>query len=175
MRHLAFLFLFGLLVLPACTQAPALSEQDEVAIYAAVIDELYTADDTFGGTFQAPEVYVLTQTDDSVGDPDSEQSASRTLSPTMQSEITHALAHLPTTIVWVAAETAVPVDPTTGAVANNGVIITLGNIRTQRNGNVLVANSIYIAPLAAGGQTYVLEKVDGIWQISGTSGARWIS
>lgn len=175
MRHLTLLLLFGLIILPACAKVPALSEQDEVEIYTAVIDQLYTQDDTFGGTFQAPEVYILTKTVDSVGDPNIEQSESQTLSPTVQTEITLALAHLPTNIIWADDETAVPIDPTTGAVAKNGVIITLGNIHNQRNGKVLVSSSIYVASLAAGGQTYILEKVNGIWQITGTTGARWIS
>lgn len=175
MRRLTLLLLFGLIILPACAKVPALSEQDEVEIYTAVIDQLYTQDDTFGGTFQAPDVYILTQTDDSVGDPDIEQAESQTLSPTVQTEITHALAHLPTNIIWVDDETAVPLDPATGAVTNNGVILTLGNIHNQRNGEVLVSSSIYVASLAAGGQTYIVEKVDGDWQITGTTGVQWIS
>lgn len=34
----------------ACTGTPTLSETDEVAIYTAVIEQLYIHDDTFGGT-----------------------------------------------------------------------------------------------------------------------------
>ena len=173
-RHAHFLLL-GLILLAACTAVPTLTETDEVAIYTAVITQLYTQDDTFGGTFNAPDLYILTETDDSVGDPEIEQSDSQTIGQTVQTKITDALSHLPANIVWVVAETAVPIDSTTGAVANNGVILTLGNIHSQRNGEVLVSGSIYIGSLAAGGQTYILEKVNGIWQISGTSGVRWIS
>lgn len=175
MRRLTLLLLVGLIILSACAKAPALSEQDEVEIYTAVIEQIHTQDDTFGGTFQAPDVYILTNTDDSVGDPDIQQSDSQTIAPTVQAEMTRALAHLPTNIFWVVDETAVPLDPTTGEVPNNGVIITLGNIHSQSNGKVLVSGSIYIASLAAGGQTYILEKVNGIWQITGTTGVRWIS
>jgi hypothetical protein len=120
-------------------------------------------------------VYILTNTDDSVGDPDIEQTGSQALSTAVQTEITRVLAHLPTQIIWVDDKTAVPMDTTTGAVANNGVIITLGNIHSQKNGTAQVSGSIYIASLAAGGQTYLLEQVNGVWQISGTTGVQWIS
>ena len=174
MRKL-ILYLLVLFLLSACTAVPQLSETDEVEIYTAVIEQIYTQDDTYGGTFKAPDVYILTKTDDSVGDPDIEQMESQMLSTAVQTEVARALAHLPAQIIWVANKTAVPMDTTTGAVANNGVVITLGNIHSQRNGTALASSSIYIASLAAGGQTYTLEKVDGVWQISGTTGARWIS
>jgi len=174
MRKVSLLLLV-LFFLSACTAVPQLSETDEVAIYTAVIEQLYTEDDTFSGTFQPPDVYILTQTDDRAGDPANEQSESQTLKTAVQTEITAALAHLPARIVWVDDKTAVPIDTTTGAVANNGVIITLGNIHSQRNGKIEVSGSIYIASLAAGGQTYTLEKVNGVWQINGTTGVRWIS
>ena len=169
------LYLLVLFFLSACTAVPQLSETDEVEIYTAVIEQIYTQDDTYGGTFKAPDVYILTNTDDSFGDPDIEQNESRTFAMTVQTEITRALAHLPAQIIWVADKTAVPMDTTTGAVANNGVIITLGNIHSQRNGTIEVSGSIFIASLAAGGQTSTLEKGNGVWQISGTTGARWIS
>ena len=175
MTRVTRLLLLGLFLLSACTAVPPLAETDKVEIYTAVIEQIYTQDDTFGGTFQAAEVYILTQTDDSVGDPDIEQSVPETLTTAVQTEITSALAHLPTRIVWVDDLSAVPTDPITGAVANNGVILTLGNIHSQRKGMVIVSGSIYIASLAAGGQTYILEKESGSWQITGTTGVQWIS
>jgi hypothetical protein len=170
-----WIFLLGLSLLSACTAVSTLTETDEVEIYTAVINQIYTQDDTFGGTFQAPDVYILTKTDDSVGDPDIEQSESRQISKAAQSDITLSLAHLPARIVWVDDLSAVPKDITTDAVANNGVIMTLGNIHSQRDGTILVSGSIYIASLAAGGQTYILENVSGTWQINGTTGFNWIS
>lgn len=167
--------LLGLSIVTACTATSTLSETDEVAIYSAVIHRIYTQDDTFGGTFNAPILYLLTTTDDSVGDPDVRQSESRSLSKAVQDEIEISLADLPARVVWVNDSSAVPVDVTTGAVANNGVILTLGNIHIRGNGTALVSGSIYIAPLAAGGQTYILKEVDGVWEISGTTGVRWTS
>ena len=175
MRYLTRLFLLALLLLSACAGTPTLSETDEVAIYTAVIEQLYTRDDTFGGTYQAANTYILSQTSDSVGDPDIEQLEPQVLATAVQAEIIAALTHLPTNIVWVEARTAVPLDDATGSVADGGIIMTLGNIQPQKDGTVLVSASIYVGMLAAGGQTYILEQAAGGWQIKGTTGVQWIS
>ena len=175
MKYLLQIVFLTLLLLTACTSAPTLTEADEVAIYTAVIEQLYIHDDTFGGTYQAADTTILTQTDDSVGDPEIEQLEPQVLATAVQTEITAALAHLPTNIVWVESRTAVPLDDATGSVANNGIILTLGNIHPQRDGTVLVSGSIYVGMLAAGGQTYILEQAAGGWQIKGTTGVQWIS
>jgi hypothetical protein len=174
-NSLVRMLLLGLSIVTACTATSTLSETEEVAIYSAVIHRIYTQDDTFGGTFNASIVYLLRTTNDSVGDPDVQQSKSRPVSKAIQDEIELSLADLPARVVWVNDSSAVPVDTTTRAIANDGVILTLGNIHTQGDGTVLVSGSIYIAPLAAGGQTYILKKVNGIWEISGTTGSRWTS
>jgi hypothetical protein len=162
-------------MLSACGAAPTLTETDEVEIYTAVIHRIYTRDDTFGGTFKAPDVYLMTKTDDSVGDPGINRSESQRLSKAVQGKIELALGGLPTRVVWVDDSSVVPIERTTGAVANNGAILTLGNIHIQRDGTVLVSASIYIASMAAGGQTYIVEQANGVWEISGATGARWIS
>ncbi|MCB8983429.1 MAG: hypothetical protein H6659_06380 [Ardenticatenaceae bacterium] len=175
MKHFLRITFLAFLLLTACNSTPTLSEADEVEIYTAVIDQLYTRDDTFGGTFQAADTYILSQTDDRVGDPDIEQLEPQVLATAVQTEITAALAHLPTNIVWVESRTAVPLDDATGSVANNGIIITLGNIHPQSDGTALVSGSIYVGMLAAGGQTYILEQDGSGWQIQGTTGVQWIS
>ena len=175
MKRILQILPLAFLLLTACISTPTLTEADEVAIYTAVIEQLYTHDDTFGGTYQAADTYVLTQTDDSAGDPEIEQLEPQVLATAVQTEITAALAHLPTNIIWVEAMTAVPLDNATGAVANSGIVLTLGNIHPQRDGTVLVSGSIYVGMLAAGGQTYILEQAAGGWQIKGTTGVQWIS
>lgn len=175
MKHFLRVTFLAFLLLTACNSTPTLSEADEVAIYTAVIDQLYTQDDTFGGTYQAADTYILTHTDDSVGDPEIEQLEPQGLATAVQTEISAALAHLPTNIVWVEARTAVPLDDATGSVANGGIILTLGNIHPQSDGTVLVSGSIYVGMLAAGGQTYILEQDGSGWQIKGTTGVQWIS
>jgi hypothetical protein len=170
-----WLALMGAIVLSACRAAPVYSETDEVAIYAAVVRRIYTQDDTFGGNLQPPTLYIRRMTDDSVGDPDIDKSESKALEETVRSGIEQAVADLPARIAWIDDLDDVPRDSTTRAIADGGAQVILGNVHLQKDGSALVSSSIYIAPLAAGGQTYVVEQVDGVWAVTGTTGVVWMS
>jgi hypothetical protein len=152
-----------------------LEDADSVAIYAQIIRRLATEDDTFGGSLNPRTLYVIRATDDAAGDPMSGQSESVLLSETAQTAITEALSDLPAEIVWVDSRDEVPLDEERHAVIEGGAVITVGNVHPQEDGTVHVAGSIWIAMLAAGGQTYVLEQIDGAWMITGTTGVMWIS
>ena len=155
--------------------SPKPTEQDTIAIYQTVIKQIYQSDDTFGGTLEKPVIYLVRTTNDATGDPYLQPSSSIVLSETVQQDITAALSNLPTTIIWVNSFDQVSLDPTTRAVEDKGVIITLGNVNYENNDKALLAASIYVANLAAGGKTYVVEKKDGVWVITGTTGVEWIS
>ena len=86
-----------------------------------------------------------------------------------------ALSDLPAELSWVNAFDAVALDESTGQVEGDGVVVTVGNIHLQEDGSGLVSASIYIANLAAGGQTYIVEEVDGSWQVTGNTGYQWMS
>jgi hypothetical protein len=169
----------ALFLMAACTAADMTESDeasaDEVAVYSAVIRRIYTQDDTFGGTLNPPTVYLVSTTDDGAGDPDIEQAEPRAISQKVQAGIVEALADLPAEFIWIEDAAAVPVEADTGAVAGDGVIVSLGNIHQQDDGSALVSGSIFIAMLAAGGQTYIVEQVDGAWQITGTTGVQWMS
>jgi hypothetical protein len=167
--------LLGLLALVACDARTALSDASRVEIYAAVVRRIYTQDDTFGGTLQPPTLYLVRTTDDSVGDPDAGRSEPERLPEAVQSGVSQALADMPTRIVWVDERDQVPLNPNTNAVIDGGAIITLGNVHPQDDGSAHVAGSIYVAMLAAGGRTYVVEQVDGAWEVTGTTGVIWMS
>ena len=177
----ASVILLGLLmsclsVVNACKPLiPDISVRDEAAIYAAAIRQIYEKDDTYGGSLRPPVVYLVRKTDDSVGDPDIENSESKVLEETILSGISSALEDLPTELIWVEDEKDVVRDPDTGQVAGEGVIITLGNVHPQRDGSVHISGSIFIASLAAGGKTYIVQQVDGLWKVTGTTGVQWIS
>ena len=68
-----------------------------------------------------------------------------------------------------------PRDSNTGVVEGNGAIITLGNVHFQEDGSAFVSASIYVANLAAGGLTYIVERIDGTWQVVGDTGVRWMA
>ena len=164
------------LVATGCT-APAgdLQPEAEAEIYATVIRQIYTEDDTFGGTLQPARLYIVGTTDDTIGDPEAEEGEPVVIPTTVREAVTARLADLPTEIIWVESQNEVELDPETGAVGGEGAIITLGNIAPEGGEIVHVPSGIYVANLAAGGQTYIVEQVGGAWEITGTTGPRWIS
>jgi len=151
-----------------------LGEPDTVAIYAAVIRRLAGPDDTFGGTLDKPILYIIRRTDDAAGDPAQAGDEPVVLSNDIQQGITTALADMPSAIVWIDSRDELEFGES-GMLADGGVVLTLGNIQPQAGGKVHVAGSIYVANLAAGGQTYVLEQQDGEWVITGNTGVQWVS
>lgn len=142
-------------------------------IYALVVRQLYSVDHTFGQAPLFPVVYLLRQTDDSAGAPGSTGNG-QTIFSGDQQRVVDLLADLPARLVWVDSRDDVPLDAT-GVVVDGGAAITLGNISPQPDGSLHVPASIYIGMLAAGGQTYVLQAIDGVWQIVGVSGPVWMS
>lgn len=169
------LFLFVLLAAGCAGTAVEPTEDDTAAIYAAVIRQIDTEDDTFAGTLQPPTLHILGTTDDRAGEPGKGEANAESLSEAVRDGVTTALADLPADLVWVETQEDVRLERHTGAVVDGGAIITLGNVTPQRGGSVHVPASIYVANLAAGGQTYVLEKVDGVWTVTGNTGVQWIS
>jgi hypothetical protein len=124
---------------------------------------------------QAPTLYILGTTDDRAGEPGSEEANAVEIGGSVRDSLTALLADLPTEIVWVETRDEAPLEPDTGGVVDRGALITLGNVTPQDDGSVHVPASIYRANLAAGGQTYVVEEVEGVWLISGNTGMEWIS
>jgi hypothetical protein len=153
-----------------------LTTDDEAGIYAAVIRQLATTDDTFGGNLNPPTLYIIRNTDDRAGNPSGQPSKSVLISQIGQSTIVTELADLPTKIVWIDTFGDAEFENIPGfMVKGGGAIIRLGNIYPQADGSVHVAGSIYIADTGAGGTTYILEKTGGVWTITGRTGVSWIS
>ena len=164
--------------LTACATTVSTSSEDDearAAIYTAVVRQLYTVDHTFGEPPNFPIIYLVEATDDSVGDPNAPKTKSNLLLRSIQEAITDALEDLPAEFVWVSGSSEVPRDSNTGVVEGNGAIITLGNVHFQEDGSAFVSASIYIANLAAGGLTYIVERIDNTWQVVGDTGVRWMA
>lgn len=158
---------------------PAISTEDEASIYAAVVRQLATVDDTFGGSLKSPTLYVIRNTDDKAGDLTGQGAESKTIPQAVQDIITDNLQDLSSTIIWKDKFDDAEFEKSKlnglEGLKDGGAIITLGNIHLQDDGSAQLAGSIYVASLAAGGSTYVLEKKDGFWEITGKTGVRWIS
>jgi hypothetical protein len=169
---LSLLLLLSLL--PACTPS-VLSEDDQAAIYAAVVRQLYTVDHTFGDNPPNwPVIYLLRDTDDTAGDPRATETNSSRLQESVREAIIAAMDDLPVEFIWVDDRREV-IDESIMAVKDNGALITLGNTYLQEDGTIQVAASIYFASTGAGGTTYIIDRVEGMWKITGDTGVRWIS
>jgi hypothetical protein len=146
---------------------------DETGILAAVARQVYTVDDTFGGSGKFPVVYLLAVEDNEQGAiPYS--SPARPVAPPVQQGVVAGLTDLPVQFKWVSGAGEVKRNHR-GDVEGNAAIITLGKLRPQSDGSVHVNASIYVGPMAAGGQTYILEREGDAWKVTGKTGASWIS
>lgn len=170
---IASLFILGCVSTACDANEPSITinESDEVAIYSAVIHQIYFAGHSFD---DAPVLYIIRYTDDTANDPIANPSEPILISESVQSEMKDTLDDLPTEIVWVNSSDEVPQD-SWGTVLDGGVIITIGNVNLQEDNSVQVPCSYYMAGTGGGGKTYVLRRVEGIWHITGTTGTMWIS
>lgn len=155
-----------------------LIDEAQAEVYAAVIRQMYTLDHTFGkNPPNWPVLYLMAITDDSVGDPNAQQGDALALADAIKTETVKLLSDLPADeITWIDAREQANIDPDGGQVQNgDGVLFTFGNIYLQDDGSVRVSASLYFGALGAGGKTYILENIDGVWQVTGNTGVEWMS
>jgi ABC-type transport system involved in multi-copper enzyme maturation permease subunit len=145
-------------------------------LYAAVVRQLYSVDHTSGNnSLKIPMIYILTTTNDEAGDPHGAYANPAKLGEDLQKSISERLKDLPADIRYVSERKDVPLDTKDGTVIDDGAIITLGNIFTRADGKMQIAGSIYLSKTVSGGRTYLLEKTDDLWKVTGTTGVEWSS
>ena len=151
------------------TPVPGLEQQDEIAIYAAVIRQnaiWYVQNRTLPDTF-----YVLNKTHDELGwKPGSN---TRMLTDTVQREISRLLSDLPVEIVWFdeweyadmrlllrVLDESYEID--------RRLCIRLSDISIQEDESVKVIDEVYFYPSLFGttGRRYILDKINGTWDIT---------
>ena len=148
---------------------------DDAQIYAAAIRQVYNVDHSFGESPGWPLVYVVTTTDD-LAMVDAPTAPSQKLPADLQEAITAELADEPFELIWIEALDNAPIDPANGHIAEgDGIIITLGNIHPQDDGSVQLPFFMTCGSLCGIGKTYVLNRVDGVWQITGSVGPEIMS
>ncbi|MFA5055556.1 MAG: hypothetical protein WC562_05215 [Dehalococcoidia bacterium] len=169
------LITFGCVSTACGNNVPSITieQGDEVDIYSAVIRQIHT-NTTFNGTYQPPTLYIIRYKDDRAGDPTIKSSEPILISENVQSEIIIALQDLPTDIIWVNNFSEVEKD-SYGTVLDGGAIVTLGNIHPQTDDSVQVPGSHYMAGDGGRWETYVLELIEGEWELTGTTGKISIS
>lgn len=154
--------------------AAGLRPEEQAAIYAIVAAQLYTVDHTYSEAPNFPVIYLSMQTDDYAGDPNFASAPASEIPPEVREILEKHLLGLPAELRWIASAEEAPRDPETQFIADNGALITLGNIHLQEEGSLLIAGSLEVGPLIAGGRTYVLENLGGEWQITTIAGEEWL-
>lgn len=152
----------------------ALSTEDEVAVYAAVIRRLMGPDDGYGPgeDFRVSTMYVVRDTTRYGYESKAPDAELTPISPAVQAGLVEGLADLPYGIVWVETWHDVQRDPVTG-VAADAVTISPGAIWRRPDGRLVVTGEVHRSSLGASYMTYVLDTVDGSWSVVGRIGG-WI-
>jgi hypothetical protein len=150
-----------------------------VAVYAAVVRQLVTKDHTFGGG-KAPfeRVFIDVRLDEDAGDPHGDLGGPPAHAPRLtavdQAAILRELTDLPRVGFVEDSDSLIVGKDSCAHVKGNGVLITLGPI-SGGSERATVPNGMFFACLGGQWLTYVLERSDGDWRITGTKGPYIIS
>jgi hypothetical protein len=170
---LASLFLVITISIVACGSSSTVSINKQTDIYSVAIRQIYSIDHNYEETFNLPVLYMVETTDDEAGGSNATESTSILLEESVKQGILANLDDISADLIWVKKFSDVTWDE--GRLEGGGTIITLGNIHLQENGSVLVPISIHFGNLGAEGLTYIVEQIEGIWQVIGDTGFRWMA
>jgi len=130
--------------------SPSLEFEEISQIYAAAISQAYLADNPLPEG-EITELYLMAETELSENP--------ITLPPIVKAGIAENLDHFPFSVSWV-DEHPNKANPTTA-------LVSLGNISShEENGSVEVILDLYFDDEHRILATYILEKIDGVWQVT---------
>jgi hypothetical protein len=160
---------------PACNKVPApFREKDQITIYSATIRRFLTVEYI---SHNFTNIYILKTPDDRPSDyklyENKNYIVSNPLSGEVQTSLLEALTGLKPKFTWVDNRDQVPM--LNEKIAENGAILTIGNINLQPDGSLQVMVDLYFGDLGSYGLIYILKNVDGSWQIQGDTGPRWMA
>ncbi|MBE0410591.1 MAG: ABC transporter permease [Anaerolineales bacterium] len=156
------------------TPVDQIDEAEVDAIYAAVVRRIYQTDHNLNSApIDISIIYLVTETDDSVGDPVVPIEPSRRFDQGARGSIVAFLEDLAIEILWVDKQSSdVFINIDTGEVIG-GLIITLGNPHLYADGSILVSASLTVPGQAATGKSYLVGLVDDDWVVVGDTGMEW--
>jgi hypothetical protein len=95
----------------------------------------------------------------------------------VQAGLLKALDDFGPEVKWADDSADVRGDMATGGEVHGGkgAIVELGEIVYASATEATVYASVYVGNMGAAGRTHKLKRVDGVWTISGTTGAEWVS
>ena len=149
--------------LPTPTPAalPVLSEDDQAAIFAAIVRQLCTVDHTLGESPDYRVVYLQPATEDAkVSQSVLPRAESHLLSKPVRTAVVAALIDLPLEFLWEDAPSVSADDDVFIAV------VTLGNIHLREDGSAVVSARLDIDLHTGMPWVYVLGPVDSVWQVT---------
>lgn len=171
------LLVVGIISSSCLSSQRELTEDDQVGIYAAVVRQIYYVDHGFQEAPAWSRIYVPRTTEDLQIEPDAPYSQPELLPTELQSNLAFAISDLPTELIWVDdPDIEVLKDAETGLIMDGkGITLTLGNIHLQEDGSVLVSYWLYCGFLCGIGKTFVVEEIDGSWQVTRSTGVEIMS
>lgn len=156
-----------------CSAAPAPEDrtgQDRIAIYAAVVRHM-TAEEGQASGFSV--IYVLDRLVTNADDPDN-RGVGTPFPDEDRAALRRVLADL-APVEFVASRQQVTGPQSEGnRVQHDGIFLTLGPIRGEED-RALVPASSYLGNLAGTWQTWVVERGEDGWRVTGTAGPVAIS
>ncbi len=165
-----------LLTISACANPGPLdlSASDSAEVMAAAIEELVTEDHTFGSGPPPFTLYLIqNRTDPAAGSPESgEEGTSRQLTTIEMEAIEDAIAEFGP-VQWIDDPSAWYSDDLI-PVEEGSVILGVGEPSFSGN-TALVPVSLWCGGLCGTWFTYKLERVDGMWHVTGIEGPIAIS
>lgn len=145
------------------------SMEEEADIYATVIRGKSREEGAMTPTEKdLPILYLVGVTLDYTERDYEETLGKRILPEPLRSEITDRLDDLSFNIKWVSDFSEVPLGEDHG-VKGGGAIVTVGNIEEVEAGILHIHRFDYVADYVSYATTYVLEKQDGVWEVTGTT------
>lgn len=141
--------------------APAnLPDSEQAEIYAQVVAQLITKDDTFGGKLEPQTLYIYQR---QVG-----------LSVALERSLRDSLQSANRSISFVSSRNDLKYENKSGEIVGGGVLISLDDIVRTDSDTVATNGMISIANEAAGETRYEFSKINGHWILK-ASNQLWIS
>lgn len=174
LRYVIALFMGGCVSIGCNTTFSAPSEKESIEIYQLAIRQIYKSQDDFLGHPDKANLYIV-RTITNVGDSRGIDSTNPAMfGKAIESGLTQQLFDLPSKIEFVDKFEQVQLDPKTRSPVAKGIVLSLGKIQIHHD-QAFVYVSLYLAPLAAVGKNYIVERRNGTWVVTGTKGKDWQS
>lgn len=148
------------------------SEEDQAAIYAAALRQLYAVDYFADQPPDSALLYLVEWSDAGLGEADPAQGESLHIPEAVRQGLVEA-ASLPAEVQWIENSDQAMRGETVAfdsRLYEFGLIVVFGNIQPQPDGGARVAARLYGPRLDSLEKTYLLMPAEGGWQIAGEAG-----